>query len=197
MKIIRALAISLLGSSILLSSPAQAATIDIDYSFSGGLTAAPVFIGGLLYLNASATGNVVQSDPLVNAAWNPVTFVTADALDLSTGLDHGTFTWTFANGDTLFGMMFEDDTTVDFSTNTGPFTQTLTFTGGTGGLAGITGITSGEGSLAPTGFTISGGGTLQQAAVPEPATWAMILMGFGGVGALLRNQRRWTAMKTA
>jgi hypothetical protein len=27
-------------------------------------------------------------------------------------------------------------------------------------------------------------------AIPEPATWAMMIMGFGGVGAMLRNRRR-------
>jgi len=194
MKISCALAISLFGTTLVLGVPAQAATIAIDYSFSGGLTAAPVFMGGLLYLNASATGAVVQSDPIVNAAWNPVTFVTSDALDLSTGLDHGVFTWTFANGDTLSGLMFEDDTTVDFSTNTGPFTQTLTFTGGTGSLAGFTGASFGEGSLTPTGFTISGGGSLQQPGVPEPATWAMMLAGFGGIGGIMRAGRRRAAI---
>jgi hypothetical protein len=44
MKIICAFAISLLAPSIALSLPAQAATIEINYDFSGGLTAAPVFI---------------------------------------------------------------------------------------------------------------------------------------------------------
>jgi len=29
-----------------------------------------------------------------------------------------------------------------------------------------------------------------KAAVPEPATWAMMIMGMGGVGAVLRNRRR-------
>ena len=34
-------------------------------------------------------------------------------------------------------------------------------------------------------------------AVPEPATWAMMLIGFGGLGAALRMNRRRTAMATA
>ena len=190
MKISCALATSLFGATLLLGLPAQAATIAIDYSFNGALTAAPVLMGGLLYLNASATGTVIQPDPIVNAAGNPVTFVTSDALNLSTGLDHGVFTWTFANGDTLSGLMLEDDTTVDFSTNSGPFTQTLTFTGGTGGLAGTTGTRFGEGLLAPTGFSISGAGALQQPGVPEPATWALMLLGFGGIGVMVRSLRR-------
>jgi hypothetical protein len=27
-------------------------------------------------------------------------------------------------------------------------------------------------------------------AVPEPATWALMIMGFGGVGAMARSRRR-------
>ena len=34
------------------------------------------------------------------------------------------------------------------------------------------------------------GGTLGSHSVPEPATWAMLVLGFGGVGALVRNRRR-------
>ena len=34
------------------------------------------------------------------------------------------------------------------------------------------------------------GGTLGSPTVPEPATWAMLVLGFGGVGALIRNRRR-------
>jgi hypothetical protein len=36
-----------------------------------------------------------------------------------------------------------------------------------------------------TNFTFPGGGN----AVPEPATWAMMIMGFGGIGAVVRRRR--------
>jgi hypothetical protein len=38
-----------------------------------------------------------------------------------------------------------------------------------------------------------GGGTPGTPGVPEPATWAMMILGFGGVGALMRRRRMETA----
>jgi hypothetical protein len=40
-------------------------------------------------------------------------------------------------------------------------------------------------------------GSAGPAAVPEPATWAMMLLGFGGMGALLRRSRRRTGSALA
>ena len=41
------------------------------------------------------------------------------------------------------------------------------------------------------GGTVSGNASfLQSAAVPEPATWALMLMGFGGIGLAMRRRRR-------
>jgi hypothetical protein len=41
----------------------------------------------------------------------------------------------------------------------------------------------------PTGFRLEFGQS-DVAAVPEPATWAMMIMGFGAMGALMRSNRR-------
>jgi hypothetical protein len=49
-------------------------------------------------------------------------------------------------------------------------------------------------SLLSRGLTITGGGGFS--VTPEPATWAMMLVGFGGLGAMLRR-RRHAAMATA
>jgi hypothetical protein len=38
-------------------------------------------------------------------------------------------------------------------------------------------------------FQAASGVTFSSAAVPEPATWALMIMGFGSVGALLRRRR--------
>jgi hypothetical protein len=42
------------------------------------------------------------------------------------------------------------------------------------------------------GFALGGTGGVNNAppGVPEPATWAMMLLGFGGLGAMLRTRRR-------
>ena len=39
-------------------------------------------------------------------------------------------------------------------------------------------------------FTANGGGNFSAIAVPEPATWGLMIVGFGGVGAMVRNRRR-------
>ena len=43
----------------------------------------------------------------------------------------------------------------------------------------------GQNGIALVNFSIA-----QNAAVPEPATWAMMLIGFGGIGVSLRRRKR-------
>lgn len=45
-------------------------------------------------------------------------------------------------------------------------------------------------------FTANGGGNFHADGVPEPATWGLMIMGFGGIGAMIRNRRR-AAIATA
>lgn len=61
----------------------------------------------------------------------------------------------------------------------------------TGAGSGWTGGTF-KGGVDNFGWTIGGQTTItnfEVAAVPEPTTWALMIMGFGGAGALLRKQR--------
>ncbi len=170
------------------SISAQAGTIGITYSNAGDLTGDPVLNGTILTLDALANGSILSGIPALNTIWNPVTFHTHDFLDLTTGLDNGIFSINFANGDILSGNLFEVDSAALLATNTGSFTQKLTFTGGTGKFAGASGSASGLGLVGATGFTTSGSGTLTAAGVstPEPASVALI---FGGLLMMVASRK--------
>jgi hypothetical protein len=156
---------------------ANAESVAITYSLTGTGTV----VGGTattLDLDAQAAGSILSSDASLNAAWNPVSYSDQSVLDFTTNLLNGTFTFTLADGATLTGNVFEDQTAADTSpTQTGPFPQTLTFTGGTREFTGATGSVSGIGFLGTTGFTVSGNGIVNASAVPEPAPVALLIAG--------------------
>jgi hypothetical protein len=113
----------------------------------------------------------------------------------------GELVWTFANG-TLTGIY---NGTLSATDTPGVFdvAEWISFTGGTGRFAGSSGSATLAGQLefgvfeeAP-GSTATGSftGTLTGLNVPEPATWAMLIVGFGLVGASARRrQQRRNAM---
>jgi len=175
-------------ATLAMAIPIEANSIAITYSLSGvgtvvGATATT------LTLDAQANGSILSGRASLDAAWNPVTYSDESVLDFTTGLLHGNFNLTLQDGDTLTGTVDEDDSAIDASpTQTGPFTQTLTFTGGTGEFAGLTGSASGNGFLGTTDFTVSGTGQLNTSAVPEPASWAILLAGLAIL--ILRGRTR-------
>lgn len=71
---------------------------------------------------------------------------------------------------------------------------TYTLTGGTGRFVGATGTIEGVGLLdrgLPRPFNdLTLSGTLNLAAVLEPATWGLTILGFGLVGGTLRRRGR-------
>lgn len=170
-----------------LGIQANAATIDVTYSFAGGLTEPPVMTGTTLILNGLATGSFLSGNPSLNAIWNPVTVDDDSVLDLTTGLVNGTFSIKFADGNTLSGKLFEDVSKT--AMGVGPFTQTYTFTGGTGEFAGATGSVSGAALGGANGFTTSGSGTLNAPAIPEPASAPLFLSGLAVILIALRHSK--------
>lgn len=143
---------------------AQAATISVTYAInatgSGDPTNPPLFGNG--------TGSLV---PLGSMTWSDMSFP-----NLATGANAGTFTMTFANGDTLVGTLHEQ---LDLSSppTAVPFTQTLDVTGGTGAFFWYNGTLTGNGTanLIAGPFSVSGSGTLNT--TPEPGSLALLPLG--------------------
>lgn len=156
------------------ANPMRANAVAITYDLTGVLTADPVPVGDTLLLEDERTGTITPSDPSLGMGWNPVTIPESCVLDLDTGILTGTFVATFADGATLTGTIWQDDSAV---TDVGPFTETLTFTGGTGEFSGATGSGSGSGYIGDTDYTVSGSGMLLAPAVPEPKPVWLLLGG--------------------
>lgn len=90
------------------------------------------------------------------------------------------------NGEKLDGVTFN---ALGGQENLGVW-QNFTYSG-VSGAQGITSITLTNSNLEPQGndFALDDL-SLQGTAVPEPTSWALMLMGFGGLGAMLRSNRR-------
>lgn len=108
-----------------------------------------------------------------------------------TNYNGGLFSFAFQNGSTLFG------------TYTGTFSiipgqpassvQNYIVEGGTGQFANHAGTFQHVGTIVfGPGGTTSGSSTLQGSLhpVPEPSTWATMLIGFGAIGAAVRRGKR-------
>lgn len=77
-----------------------------------------------------------------------------------------------------FNALLADDFSLNIADQGNAFANSGNFTGGFGtGASGFLGI-----PLKPTSLTVS------TAAVPEPATWAMMILGFGVVGYAMRRK---------
>ncbi len=105
--------------------------------------------------------------------------------------DLGEFEFALLTGDILTGTY--SGTLTPVSPGVFSIFQSHLVTGGTGIFAGATGAFDSMGTLSfltgkPTAFQTFEG-TLNLA-VPEPGTWAMMLAGFGLMGAALRSGRR-------
>jgi hypothetical protein len=87
-----------------------------------------------------------------------------------------------------FGLVLTDSAdgfTVDFAY--GPDGPSFN---GLSGFSLPTGSFETFGALRNQTFAFGANGSLLASAVPEPATWAMMLLGFGGMGVALRRRRR-------
>lgn len=103
----------------------------------------------------------------------------------------GLFTYSFASGATLFGTysgLLSNAGTIGIIDNV----QNFTVTGGTGRFTNASGSFLGTGNIFFTGGPPSATLTISEAAiaVPEPATWGLMIAGFMVTGLAIRSRRR-------
>jgi len=144
--------------------------------------------GGYYFLGAQAAGvNVNATTWTVGSLTENGAGTIADGG--SNNIDgHGSFNLTFDQTDGFT----DRSSVISFTlTNTGATTWATDASVLTGNNLGNTigahigACNTGCTAFATTGFATNGGGGV----IPEPATWAMMILGFGGVGAMLRRRR--------
>jgi len=156
-------------------SQAQAALISVDFTVNPGGwfgSGSPFGVGS----DPTFTGNVVLDNTVTNGStFTSISFVTGSKTwtlgDINTGASGATFS---SGALSYFDLVFTNSSYV-YSNNTvglydGPSYQAC------------------NSCVSIDSTTFVGGG------VPEPATWAMMIAGFAGVGAALRSSRRRVAL---
>jgi PEP-CTERM motif len=173
--------------SAALVSPANAGTT----VFTGNTTGAPTYnrpLAGTPPTVLSAVGTAVRYvvTPFTVSVSGNYNFFNATAYDSYLGIHRNAFTP--ANG-LLNAIAYNDDFN---GTLDGGFSN-LALLAGVSYFAISTGFDSpdfGAFSLTVSGpGNIVGGGVGGGGGVPEPATWAMLIFGFAGIGAALRRRR--------
>ena len=164
---------------------AQAATID----FSGALIATPTVAPDPTCVPPPLRGTISRPNSSGQSPLGAFTYSHSVCITGGAGPVTGAFSVFFDNDQfdgTLIGQAV--------AAGDGTFNQVFNYTilGGTGRFAGGTGTFRGDGTVDPRTPPprVTFDFTPTNAAVPEPATWATMLLGFTIVGAGLRRSRR-------
>ena len=182
-------------------APYGSVTVDLLNATTANITFASTTTGGFKYFFIDGSSAAVN----VNATTWTLSNLTGNGGALSDGGSGVVDGWgTFNQTINQFDGFGQPSTTISF---------TLTDTSGTWASSDVVLIDNAAGNLAAahiavcdlaanptcnsdigavaTGFATNGEGSGGPGGfIPEPATWAMMIIGFGGVGALMRRRRR-------
>jgi hypothetical protein len=168
-------------ASVFAAAPASAAVIQTATTTYSGLGST---IGGQFdILTFNGTSSTVDTAAAT---------ITLSNLDFTAGLtganSGGTTTGSFTNSITIGGAVFSY--VIPYSLTIGSSVDSITLLATTFSRGGFNFATNAV-TLNSGGATVRGALTANvAAAVPEPGTWGLMLLGFGAVGAAMRRQRR-------
>ena len=189
---VRAMALAMtIGTTILSASPALAATVLVQGSTNYSSSPVTFSFGDSIFTFAStgdpfaptavSTGGTGQINTIFGS---PTTnFVDRGTVTFGPGMQYAAFnaltTISFSNGDNFIGLRATSGTDVFFG---------YAFT--------TNNILNGVVFNNVAGQSITASVNLP-AAVPEPATWAMMLLGFGAIGFTMRRRRATATLAAA
>ncbi len=194
---IPALTVCIAALALAAVSPTSAGTLSFNGTFvntnppaapGGRCSGLTVNIGNFGPFYATGTSNLGSFTSVQSHCLDSGPPITVGAPD--TPYYDGLFTYSFAGGATLFG------TYIGLLSNAGTMgvidnVQNFVVTGGTGRFANASGSFLGTGTIRFAGGPPSATLTFSEAAiaVPEPATWGLMTVGFMAVGIAIRSRR--------
>lgn len=174
---------------LMVSLPANADVLP----FTGTVTGVSTLVGAdptcapLQFRSAIDPSSTVGTSSL-----GAFTYSTSTCLSLGGGASFGTFIINF--GVDAFNGTFDGGSTPTETAGISNTSWLFTILGGTGRFAGASGMFDGTGladaRTRPTRVSIDFNGNVNAPAVPEPASWTLMILGFGGIGLVVRRRRQ-------
>jgi hypothetical protein len=182
-------------AAVAVSTLAQADTL----SFTGSMTGLGVTGPDASCAPYPFRGVISPSSTVGHSSLGDFAYSHSICLDGAPGTSMGTFLFDFGL-DSFLGTMSGTATPSATIPGTSDTLFSYVITGGTGRFLGASGGFTGTGTadprVRPSLVAIKFDGSIGAPAMPEPATWAMMLLGFGCIGASLRRQRGKSALLT-